>query len=340
MRQGKAAGLALLLIATPALLIATPAAARTLEVGPGLSYDRPSAAAAVAEAGDTVLIAPGEYFDCAVWRADRLTIAAASGTVTITDAACEGKAAFVIEGSGITVRGLGFARIRVPEDNGAGIRADGRDLTVRDSRFVNTQMGILGASPGGGFLKVIGCAFSEVGGSLTGRINTAVRATGYDLVRIERSSFTQARGGGDVSVEGARLELVGDTLADEGGHMAGPMVLAQGGALLLEGNTVDLAAGAAARPGVVLAVGEPTAIAVRGNTLRDAGAGATPLLRNWTGQDVAERDNIVPPGGVAVTDAGIAWHRLRAAAAEVRDTLHDLYRRARHIAAVVVHRFG
>jgi len=323
-------------------MLPAAAVAGTLEVGPGQQYAQPSAAAQVAQAGDTVLIAPGEYFDCATWQADRLTIAAApgEGVVTITDKACANKAAFIIEGSGVTVRGIGFARIRVPDDNGAGIRADGRDLTVQDSRFVNTQFGVLAASPGGGFLRIVGCTFEEQGTSLSGRTNFAVRASGYDLLHIEHSSFAKARGGGDVSAVAGRTELVDNQLRDEGGHMDGPLVTVEGGALLLQGNTVELAAGAAMRPGIVLATGEASAIAVRGNTLTDAGAGATPLLRNWSTQEATVRDNTVPAGTEAVSDAGVTYHRLRATAAGLRDSLHELYRQARHLAAALVHRFS
>jgi hypothetical protein len=77
---------------------------------------------------------------------------------------------------------------------------------------------------------------------------------------------------------------------------------------------------------------------VRNNTLAGAGAGTTPLLRNWTGQDAASVNNIVPAGSAAVTDSGITWHRLRATAAELRDTVRELLHMARHLAAAVVHR--
>jgi hypothetical protein len=330
-----------MLAAAPLAAAPGVAHARVLEVGPGRPYDRPSAAAAAARAGDTVVIAPGTYYDCARWTADGLTIvgeradpagSAAEAGVTLTDVACEGKAAFVISGDGVTVRDIGFARIRVPDDNGAGIRSTGRDLTVEDSRFVNTQVGILGESPGGGFLRVIGCDFREIGDSLTGRVNNAIHASGFDLARVERSSFTAARGGADMLLRAGRSELVGDRLADEGGHMRGPMVIVEGGALLLRDNVVELAAGAAARPGVVLATGEASVIAVRDNVMRDAGGGGTPLLRNWTGQPVTEAGNQVPAGGAAVSDAGLTYHRLRAAAAEARDRLHALLRAARHMA--------
>lgn len=321
------------------LLLAAPAWAETLEVGPGRAYDRPSAAAAAAHDGDTITIAPGEYFDCTVWRPNHLTIVG-EGEVTITDAACEGKAAFVIPGNAITIRNIGFARIRVPSDNGAGIRGEGRDLTVEDSRFVNAQMGILAASPAGGALRIVGCRFTEIGSSLTGRVNVAIRATGFDLVHIERTVFEKARGGGDISVDDARVELIADHFSDEGGHMAGPMVTVQGGALLLENSTIDLAADAAARPGVVLALGDDmTALAIRGNVLHDAGSAGTPLLRNWTGQDAVATNNTVPSGTDDVTDSGLLWHRARSMAADIRDTLHALLGTARHIAAAAVRRF-
>jgi hypothetical protein len=324
-----------------AFLLAVPAVAqaRVLQVGAGREFERPSAAAQAAQDGDTVSIAPGEYFDCAIWNASRLTIVGEAGGATLTDAVCAGKAAFIVVGNGVTVRNLGFARIRVADDNGAGIRADGHDLTIEDSRFVNDQVGILAAS-GGGFLRVAGCAFSEQGSSLTGRTNYAVRASGYALVHIERSDFERARGGAHISSDAALTELVGNRLLDEGGHMAGPMVAITGGSLLLEGNTFELAAGSAARPGLVLATGEAPAIAVRGNTLRGDGADATPLLRNWTGQEATVGANALPAGTVAVTDAGVTWHRMRATAAGLRDALHGLYRQARHLAAELVHRFG
>ncbi|HEX6115169.1 MAG TPA: hypothetical protein VFZ10_22940, partial [Geminicoccaceae bacterium] len=44
-------------------------AAKVLLVGPDRSLRLPSDAAAVAEDGDVVRFDPGEYVDCAIWRA-------------------------------------------------------------------------------------------------------------------------------------------------------------------------------------------------------------------------------------------------------------------------------
>ena len=89
-----------------------------LKVGPNEVYKTPSAAAAVAQNGDHIEIEPGQYFDCAVWRADDLVIEGIGPGVIITDKTCVGKALFVIAGNNTTVRNLTLTRARVADMNG------------------------------------------------------------------------------------------------------------------------------------------------------------------------------------------------------------------------------
>ncbi len=308
-----------------------PAAARVLQVGAGQTYAVPSAAAAVAQDGDTVAISPGTYYDCALWPANRLTIAGTGPDAVISDRACAGKAAFVISGNDVVVRGLVFTRIRVPDGNGAGIRAEGGDLTVQDSRFVNNQVGILAASPGGS-LRISGCSFSANGASLDGRPTHAVSGGNLDLLRIDHSSFSDARGGDHITSVARTTELVANRLVDEGGSMTGPLVSVQGGALTLDRNIVELAAGSADRPGVVLITGEASRIQVFGNTLIEP-RGNVPLLRNWTGLAASEAANTVPPDVLAVSDSGTTYHRLRSRMAMLRHQARIMLGAARHQAA-------
>jgi hypothetical protein len=305
-----------------------PAVGRMLEVGAGQTYEVPSQAAAVAQDGDTVAISPGTYFDCALWRASRLTIAATGPDVVITDRACAGKAAFVISGDHVVVRGLVFTRIRVPDGNGAGIRAEGSDLTVEDSRFVNNQVGILAGGPGGS-LRISGCDFSANGVSPDERANHSVSAGMLTLLRIDHSSFQQARGGDHIVSAALATELVGNRLTDEGGAMTGPLVSVQGGALTLDGNTVELAAGSPDRPGAVLVTGEASSIQVHGNTLVEP-QGNVPLLRNWTGLAVSEAANTAPANVLAVSNSAATYHRLRARLAMWRNRVRAIVASARH----------
>jgi hypothetical protein len=305
-----------------------PAVGRVLEVGAGKTYEAPSAAAVVAQDGDTVAISPGTYFDCASWHASRLTIAATGPDVVITDRACAGKAAFVIGGDHVVVRGLVFTRIRVPDGNGAGIRAEGGDLTVEDSRFINNQVGILAGGPGGS-LRISGCDFDANGVSLDGRPTHGVIAGTLTLLRIEHSTFRRARGGDHIASAALTTELVGNRLVDEGGAMAGPLVSVQGGTLTLDGNTVELDAGSVDRPGAVLVAGDAGSIQVRGNTLVEP-QGNVALVRNWTGLDVSEAGNTVPSNTLAVSDSGVTYHRLRARLAMWRGQARAILASMRH----------
>jgi hypothetical protein len=128
-------------------LAAAPAArADTVLVGPQHGLKTPSEAARVARDGDVVEIEPGLYAgDAAVWTQNRLTIRGRGGRahVRADGAQAEGKAIWVIKGAGYTIEGIEFSGAKVPDRNGAGIRAEGPGLTVRNSSFHDNENGIL-----------------------------------------------------------------------------------------------------------------------------------------------------------------------------------------------------
>jgi len=123
------------LLAVAVLITPWVASAKVLDVGPDKQYKQPSEAIAAASNGDSVRIAPGQYFDCAIVKQDNLTIEGVGPNVILTDKTCAGKALLVIDGNRVTVRDLTLQRARVPDQNGAGIRAEGGDLTIDNTRF-------------------------------------------------------------------------------------------------------------------------------------------------------------------------------------------------------------
>jgi hypothetical protein len=199
------------------VLIGLPASAtaygKTLAVGPDQELKMPSAAAAVAQAGDTITIASGEYFDCAVWRADRLTIEGIGADVVITDKACQGKALFVITGDDVSVRNLTFTRARVPDGNGAGIRAEGVNLRVEHSRFINNQNGILAGDAPNSTITIVDSEFDRNGacepscahGIYVGRIA---------LLHIEHSKFTETKVAHHIKSRALRTEVIASEILD------------------------------------------------------------------------------------------------------------------------------
>ncbi len=120
--------------------------ASVLHVGPQREIKTLAEAAKRARDGDTIEVDAGEYRrDVAVWTQNDLTIRAVGGRVRMiaVGGSAEGKAIFVVRGGRVVIEGFDFEGTRVPSRNGAGIRFESGQLTVRDCRFVDNEMGLL-----------------------------------------------------------------------------------------------------------------------------------------------------------------------------------------------------
>lgn len=122
----------------------------TLRVGPGKRFARPCEAITAAQDGDTVEIdAAGRYTgDVCVVAPNRLTLRGVNGRPILAAGgrAAQSKAIWVIRGHDVLVENLEFTGAAVPDRNGAGIRHEGGNLTVRDCFFHHNENGILTAS--------------------------------------------------------------------------------------------------------------------------------------------------------------------------------------------------
>lgn len=125
--------------------------AATWLVGPEHALKSPSQAAKVAKDDDIILIAAAPYQgDVASWPQNRLILRGIGGRAHLKaqDQSAEGKAIWVLKGNDIRVENLEFSGATVPALNGAGIRFEGTNLTLRNCHFHDNQMGILtGANP-------------------------------------------------------------------------------------------------------------------------------------------------------------------------------------------------
>ncbi len=145
--------------------------AEVWHVGPTQKYTVPSAVATLVKDGDTVWIDPAEYVgDVAVWRAHRLklfrtpTAPLESFAILRADGkAAESKAIWVIKGDDCIVFGIDFRDCRVPDRNGAGIRAEGTNLTVTRCAFRKNQDGILAGNNLNSTIRVEYSEFEQSG---------------------------------------------------------------------------------------------------------------------------------------------------------------------------------
>jgi hypothetical protein len=129
-------------------LFPSPAGANTIQVGPGKQYAAPCAAIAAAAAGDTIQIdTSGSYSgDVCQWNTNNLTLTTAGPGRAVLNAAgksSQGKAIWVISGNNTVVENIEFTGAAVADLNGAGIRAEGQNLTIRNCYFHDNQEGLL-----------------------------------------------------------------------------------------------------------------------------------------------------------------------------------------------------
>lgn len=141
----------LTLCATTALALPASTTENTLQVGPSRSLKTPGAAAAIAKSGDTIEIDAGIYDnDYVSWRQDNLTIRGVGGMAHLRSSGLipNGKAIWIVAGDDTLIENVEFSGAQVEDTNGAGIRHEGGDLTLRNMFFHHNEFSILtGAHP-------------------------------------------------------------------------------------------------------------------------------------------------------------------------------------------------
>jgi hypothetical protein len=266
-----------------------PATARSLLVGPTRALTQPSAAAAIAADGDTIQIDAGSYTDCAVWHANRLTITGVGtgGGVVLRDRVCQAKGIFVTAGDDITIRGITFAGARAPAHNGAGIRAQGANLTMIETRFFDNENGILAAPNPLSTIRILDSEFRG-NGVCARECAHGIYINQVALLDVERSLFIDQHIGHQIKSRASRTVLIDDTIMDGPDGTSSYLVdLPNGGDLLMRGCTLQKGPHSD-HPAVTLTIGEealknPTyRIELLNNRFQNDLARPTIFLRNVT----------------------------------------------------------
>jgi hypothetical protein len=322
--------------ALAATMLATglSAGAATLEVGADKPFRQPSEAAAKAGDGDIVAIDPGEYYDCAVWRQNRLTIRATAPGAVITDRTCQGKALFIVDGNDVTISGLTFARARVPDRNGAGIRAEGGSLTLQQDTFINNETGVLAADAPQSELRIVDCAFTRNGVLDEDKAGRALLSGRLGRLVVEGSHFSATRGEEHIFSAAARTELIADDIEDDPtGTRLALVVAAAGGEVLLRDNVLRRGTNPARVNAAMLVMGGDGQAHISGGGNRLANATGRPmaLLVDWNDSRVDLAGDVLTAGDAVVSTDGKLRHQLGALA-------HQWLDEARHLAGATLRR--
>ncbi len=305
-----------------ATLLAVPApadAARVLRVGPDEAFATPCAAFAVARDGDRVTIDAAGNKDyrgdvCTI-TADRLLIKGVNGRPHIRAAGqhAQGKAIWVVAGDATKVVNVELSGARVPDRNGAAIRQEGTDLTLRRVWFHHNEMGLLAGDNADSDIKIVRSRFSDNG--FGDGYSHNIYVNHVRSLTMSWSWSSRAHVGHLVKSRAATTLLYYNRFSSDGGDNSYEVDLPNGGLGILVGNSVTQ--GPETENSSLIAFGEEgdviagSRLYVVGNTLVDdsTGGGTAVLLGGDVTGAVEVRNNVVVDfatltAGAPASDAG------------------------------------
>jgi hypothetical protein len=282
-----------------ALSAMSPADARVLAVGPDRVLKLPSQAAALAADEDVVRIDPGTYPDCAFWRASNLLIEANGPGVRIAGKVCGEKAIFVTQGADITVRGITFADATVVWHNAAGIRMEGRNLTVERSRFLNNENGILAGGGPDSVLRISDSEFTGNGSCIEACAHGVYVGTPLYLLDIDHCAFFNTKTAHHIKSRAQNTIIRNSQIEDGPDGTASYLIdIPNGGNVLIQANIMEKGP-RTGNPQAAISIGiegvknRTDVITVRGNTFVSDVAVRTMFVRNSSEAKVDVSDNAI-----------------------------------------------
>jgi hypothetical protein len=223
-----------------------PRSPEHIQVGPNRAIKLPSEAAAIAQTGDIIEIDAAPYVgDVAVWQADNLTIRGVGGGRAKLFAAgqsAENKAIWVIKGRNAVVENIEFANAEAPAGNGAGIRAEGANLTIVNCYFHDNQEGILSSMYMlDSAIDIENSEFARDGGN--GGLSHEIYIANLRQLTVRGSYFHAGNIGHLIKSRAQRNLIIANRITDEaGGGASYEIEFPNGGFNIVAGNLIEQSA--------------------------------------------------------------------------------------------------
>jgi len=226
---------------------------KTIQVGPGKTYANPKSLSdanlsvgSVIVDGDIIEIDAGEYTgaDIQMWLSENnLTIRGVGATRPLlnngwTEMGPSG--IFVISGNNVTIENINFTGGKNWSANGAGIRHNGGDLTVRNCRFYYNQMGLQCTSDPSANVLVEHCEFDNNGHVGTGMSHHIyVNNLDYGTFTLKYSYLHDVHNGNSIKSKCAKNYIMYNRITNENGNGSSLIDLPRGGLLVCIGNLIQ-----------------------------------------------------------------------------------------------------
>ena len=280
---------------------------------------------------------PGGYYDCAIWRADDLTIEGIGNDVRLTDTTCEGKAIFITAGNRITIRNLTFARARVPIGTARAFARKARTCALKTAASSTMKAG--SSPPVRRTVKLPYVTANSPPTAPAGLATAPMRSrSGNRPPDGCQLPHLGTKGGDAIYSLAAHTELIDNHIEDGANGAAAYLVeLPAGGSLEMDNNVLERGP-LPSDPSVAVRVMEGRrratvqTLAFSGNTLRNDTHAPLTFVLNWTGTTARMENNHLPQDVTPVSSSGYLWfltkssiHRsLAAAEALARAIRHHL----------------
>jgi hypothetical protein len=198
------------------------------------------------------------------------------------------------------VENIELSGARVPSHNGAGIRAEGTDLTIRGCRFHHNEMGLL-TNPSPNSVVVIEDSEFDHNRADTprhGRLGHNIYVNSARRFVLRNSHVHGAKTGHQVKTRATRNLISNNRILDGDGASSFLVDISEGGQAEIRGNRLQQSARAENRTAIAFA-GEARnrsaknhALTVKGNSFVNEGGAAT-FVRNHSKSPARLRNNSI-----------------------------------------------
>jgi hypothetical protein len=293
---------------------------RVIRVGAGTGRDFPHPNQVTGlRSGDVVEIDAGVYTDAdSTWFTNNVTLRGVGGRAQMVAPVApatvsNGKGIWVLQGTNMAVENIEFSGAAVKDKNGAGVRAEGRDLVICGSYLHDNENGILG--PDVGNMLVEYSEFARNGGCVTGFGCSHNMYINADRFTLRYSYSHHARTGHTVKSRARENRILYNRIMDEAdGTSSYTIDLPDGGLSYIVGNLLQQSA--FTKNPTILAYGaeslsnpNPTLYVVNNTFVNDLGSGEFISIRAGTTATV--RNNLFVGNGTLVAGTATQVSNLR-----------------------------
>src|SRR3954447_16934479 len=210
----------------------------TLTVGVGQQYKTLASAIAASHDGDVLQVKAGTYTNDFAEITHKITIEGVGGMVNLVASGQipNGKAILITD-TDVTLDHIAFSGATVRDGNGAGIRYQGGNLTIKNSYFHNNQNGILGAAAANGTISIKTSEFGH-NGSGTGQTHNIYIGAIKDLT-VDSSYFHDAVVGHEIKSRAASTTITNSRIVDGRTGTASYSIDLPNGGKTIANNTIE-----------------------------------------------------------------------------------------------------